>query len=121
MSKPTMLDLALEEWGILRDRLLDTYCAVICDGDRDYKRYYMPEFIYLVRSETNSDLLSSSPAHPDSLDSVLRESNCLLELIQDVQDKNSEFIKKYRNTPKDCFDPAVLRQIRRKIPLGTDF
>lgn len=118
MPKPTMLEMAIKEWGVLRDELLDTYCAV---AGEDSSRYYSPEFIYLVRSETNLDLIRMTPADPDSLDSVLRERECLYELIDAVKDEKSEFMKKYRNSPQNSFDPAVLRQIQRKIPSSVDF
>jgi len=113
-----MLELAIKEWGVLRDELLDTYCAYCGES---HQRYYSPEFIYLVRSETNLDLIRRSPADPLSLDSVLRERECLYELIDAVKDEKSEFMRKYRNSPQDAFDLAVLRQIERNIPFSVDF
>lgn len=118
MSKPTLLEMAIREWGVLRDELLDIYCAV---AGEDGSRYYSPEFIYLVRSETNLDLIRRSPFDPLSLDSVLRECECLYQLIDSVKDEKSEFMQKYRKSSEDFFDPVVLRQIQRNIPFSADF
>lgn len=84
--KPTLLDLALREWKILRNRLLDTYTAVFLEGD------YSAVFVGFIRSRNNLDLEEFLPADPDSINSVLRESDCLLEIIKELQDNTSDLM-----------------------------
>ena len=92
MPRPTLLDLAREEWALLRDYLLDTYCAAVPEMHDQSTRAYAPEFIYLVRANFNLDLTRFTPAYPESLDCVIRESNILQGLIADVQDDDSELM-----------------------------
>lgn len=77
MSKP-ILEVALAEWAATRDKLLDTYVEKTAEPD------YQPWFIHNVRNELNLDLNRRTPAHPDSLDSVIREINVLRSVIEDI-------------------------------------
>ena len=115
-SKPTYLDLALKEWKILKDTLLDYYCAVFCTGDLEHEtRFYSPEFIYIIMSQNNLDLREMLPSHRDDVNSILRECEVLKELIQDIQDDASEFMQAFNNVPADSFDPDVLDAISEDI------
>lgn len=116
MSKPTYLDLALKEWKALKTELRDLYCEVLTTGDDEHETtYYSPEFIYFVLSENNLDLRNILPAHPDSIDSVLRESKVLAELVESVQDYDSEFMQKFDKLPRDAFDSDVLDEIIKDL------
>ena len=109
MARPTMLELAIKEWGILRDLLLDHYCAAVPEThDGEPTREYSPDFIWVVWDLYNIDLRRMKPVHPDSIDSVLRESKALSECIEEVQDDESELMVDFYDLN---LDPDVLMVI----------
>ena len=75
-----ILEVALKEWALTRDKLLDTYVEKTAEVD------YPSWFIAKVRHELNLDLNRRTPCHPDSLNSVLREINAIRGVIEDIDE-----------------------------------
>ena len=80
MSKPTMLELAMKEWGVARDALSDMYAGV------NLKRSFDRAFVGAVRKSYDVDLDLPRPFHPHSIDSVLRETKVFILLKNHIED-----------------------------------
>ena len=75
-----MLEVARQEWAGTRDKLLDTYVAKTAEPA------YLSAFKAKVRNALNLDLDRLEPAHPDSLDAVIREINAIRSVIEDIDE-----------------------------------
>ena len=74
MSKPTMLELAIKEWGVARDALSDMYAATYLS--RSFDR----NFVAAVRELYDVDLDLPRPFHVHSIECVLRETKVFVFL-----------------------------------------
>ena len=80
MRKPTLLELALKEWGVARDALIDMYTAVYL------KRSFDRAFVGAVRKSYDVDLDLPRPYHVHSIACVLRETKVFVFLKNHVED-----------------------------------
>lgn len=93
-----MLEVALKEWAVTRDKLLDTYVEKTAEVD------YPFWFIAKVRHDLNLDLSRLTPRHPDSLDAVIREINAIRSVIEDIDDFFYEVVDGKRIPCKELYD-----------------
>lgn len=92
-----ILEVALKEWALTRDKLLDTYVEKTAEVD------YPSWFIAKVRHELNLDLSSRTPHYPDSLDSVIREINAIRSVIEDIDEFFYEEVDGKRVSCEDLY------------------
>lgn len=87
----TFLEVALAEWAATREKLLniaaektarDNLLDAIFAGTGEPDS--LSRFKAEVKAELNLDLDRLTPAHPDSLDSVIREINAIRSVIDDI-------------------------------------
>ena len=70
-----MLEVAIQEWEGSRQKLL---------GTASQKTLNLSAFKANVQNALNLDLNRLEPAHPDSLDAVIREINAIRSVIEDI-------------------------------------
>ena len=85
MSKPTMLELAIKEWGVARDALSDMYAATYLS--RSFDR----NFVAAVRKSYDVDLDLPRPFHVHSIACVLRETKVFVFLKNHVEDPSEKW------------------------------
>ena len=89
----TFLEVSLEEWAATREKLLSIATQKTARENLLHDIFEQPEetgslarFKAKVKNELNLDLSRSTPAHPDSLDAVIREINVLRSIIDDIDE-----------------------------------
>ena len=100
-----MLEVALEEWAGTRDKLLDTYV------EKTAETAYLSDFKDKVKNERNLDLDRFKPAHPDSLDGVIREINAIRSVIEDIDDFIDDEYDPYCEDVYHENDPRLYRDV----------
>ena len=93
-----ILEVALKEWAVTRDKLLDTFVEKTAEVD------YPSWFIAKVEHDLNVDLSRKTPRHPDSLDAVIREINAIRSVIEDINDFFYEVVDGKRVSCQDLYD-----------------
>ena len=93
-----ILEVALQEWAVTRDQLLDTYVEKTAEVD------YPMWFIAKVRNELNLDLSRRTPRYPDSLDAVIREINAIRSVIGAIDDFFYEEVDGKRVSCEDLYE-----------------
>lgn len=93
-----ILEVALQEWAVTRDKLLDTFVEKTAEVD------YPMWFIAKVQNDLNLDLSRLTPRHPDSLDAVIREINAIRSVIDDIDDFFYEEVDGKRVSCKDLYE-----------------
>ena len=93
-----ILEVTRQEWAVTRDKLLDTFV------EKTAETAYPTWFVRKVRYELNLDLLRSTPCHPDSLDSVIREINAMRGVIENIDDFFYEEVNGKRVSCKDLYE-----------------
>ena len=87
----TFLEVSLAEWAATREKLLniatektahDNLLDAIFEAPAETGALSL--FKAKVKDELNLDLDRLTPAHPDSLDSVIREINAIRSVIDDI-------------------------------------
>ena len=100
MSNPTMLELAIKEWGHARDALSDMYAAVYL------ARSFDRAFVGAVRKSYDVDLDLPRPYNVHLIECVLRETKVFIFLKNHLEDPD-DFI--FGDTiPEDISDRGTL-------------
>ena len=88
-----ILEVTLQEWALTREKLLnivrektahDNLLNAIFEKAADTG--YLSRFKAKVQNEFNLDLSRLTPAHPDSLDAVIREINAIRSVIDNIDE-----------------------------------
>ena len=92
MPKP-ILEVSLEEWAATREKLLNIVHEKTARDNLLDAIFEKPEetgplsrFKAKVKNELNLDLNRETPAHPDSLDTVIREISTMRGVIDDIDE-----------------------------------
>lgn len=89
MGRPSLLETAIKEWGLVRDEVLDIHTAVF--GRRSFGN----AFVSAVVEYCDILLTEESPEWCENYWQIIGEIKRLRELAMEMQDKNSDFMKGY--------------------------
>lgn len=89
MGRPSLLETAIKEWGLVRDEVLDIHTAVFG------RHSFGDAFVSAVVEYCDILLTEKSPEWRENYWQIITEIKRLRELAVEMQDEKSDFMRGY--------------------------